>query len=226
MSYLHVARVIWIVQIDTLQTPPTTSSPTSTVFEPPNAMCHPMNDQHAAPCSSYSMIRDPRKSAVGNYPGPMTSFPPPPYKPHPRILDSTTKLPGRDSNDMNHPPPYRQSRTAIAERVGKHRTKGDDNMPRPAHGMVSRILNRFRKGRNDSNRESNGSEWPPKGTKYITDPGLPLRLISPFDPKCSKLKARAKTQEEWEELRIIRGGNLQPSSSRKPGNKPERRNFK
>jgi hypothetical protein len=183
-------------------------------------MCYRLNDHHAAPFSM--IVHAPRKSA----PGTMTSFPPPPYKPHPWVLDSTKKLPGRCSKDMNHPPPYTHPRTTIAERVGERRTKGDNNGSRAGNGMVPRILNLFRKGRNDGSRESNGLEWPPKGTKYITDPGLPLRLISPFDPKFPKLKARAKTQEEWEELRIIQGGDLRPSSSRKPGNRFERRNFK
>ena len=188
-------------------------------------MPHRMNDHHATSSSSYSIKRASRKSVVGNYPGPMTSFPPPPYKPHPRILDSTAKLPGRDSKDMNHPPPYTRSMTAIAEQVDR-RTKGDNDGPRPGNGIVSRIINRFGKGRNNRSRASNGLEWPPKGTKYITDPSQPLRLISPFDAKFSKLKAGAKTQEEWEELRTTQKGDLQPSSSRKPGNRPERRNFK
>lgn len=189
-------------------------------------MCHQMNDHHAVPSSSHSMIHAPRKSPMRNHSASMTSFPPPPYKPHPWSFDSTNKLPGRYSKDMNHLPSYTHSRTAIAERAGERRTKGDNNGPRAGNGIVSRILNRFRKGRNDSSREPNGSEWPPKGTKYITDPDLPLRLISPFDPNFSKLKARAKTQEEWDELRMIQGGDLQPSSSRKPGKRFERRNFK
>jgi hypothetical protein len=104
--------------------------------------------------------------------------------------------------------------------------KGDNDGPHAGNGIVSRILNRFRKGRNDGGRESNDLEWPPKGTKYLTDPSLPQGLISPFDPKFPKLKARAKTQEEWDELRIIQRGCSQPNSSRKPGKRFEKRNFK
>ena len=181
-----------------------------------------MNDHHAIPSLSHA----PRKSAVWNYPGSMTSFPPPSYKPHPRVFDSTNKLPGRYSKDMNHPPSYTHRRTEITERAGERCRKGDNNGPRAGNGIVSRILNRFRKGRNDGSRESNDLEWPPKGTKYLTDPSLPLGLISPFDPKFPKLKARAKTQEEWDELRIIQGRYLQPSSSQNPRNRFERRNFK
>ena len=68
-------------------------------IEPPNAMYHRMNDQHATRSSSYSMIQAPPKSAMENCPGMMTLFPPPPYKPHPRVLYSTIKLPSRYSND-------------------------------------------------------------------------------------------------------------------------------
>jgi hypothetical protein len=167
-----------------------------------------------------------RKATMGNCSGLMTPSPPPSYKPYHRVPGPTNKLPSGYSKDMNHPPSYTPTRTAIAER---HSPKGDNrgsHAGKSKGGIVSRILNLFRKDRKDDGRDSDGLEWPPRGTKYLTDPSLPLRLTSPFDPKFRGLKARAKTQEEWEELRRIQGRHLQPSPSRKSGNRCQRRTSK
>ena len=55
-----------------------------------------------------------------NCPGMMTPFPSPPYKPHPKVLYSTIKLPSQYSNDMNH---HTDTRTLIAERDGERHKK-------------------------------------------------------------------------------------------------------
>ena len=161
------------------------------------------------------------KGAVGDCPGPMGPSPPPPYNAYYWVPDTTIKLPNGHSK---HPPAYTHIRTVVTERARKHHTfaSKDDNRGLYAGNLkgtiVSRFLNLFRKDRKDDMRDSDSLEWPPRATKYLTDPSLPLRLISPFDPRFRKLKARAKTQEEWEEHRRIQGRTLQPILSRKSGN--------
>lgn len=187
---------------------------------------HRINDHHSAPSSSYSVIHAPQlvppatgrlEAAVGSRPRFMMPSSPPPYQPYHMVPDSTKKLPRYSSNAMNHPPSYTHTRPAIAER---HSPKIDNHGPHAGElkgGFFWWILNLFRKDRKDDSRDSDVLEWPPRGTKYLTDPSLPLRLISPFDPKFGGLKARAKTQEEWDELRRIQGRHLQSSSLRKSG---------
>ena len=210
-------------------------SPASRFFEPPNAMSHQTNVHHSAPSPSCSMTPAPRmaahdtggvanhNAAVGNYPGVMTSsLPPPPYRACHEIPESKNKLPSGYSHDtMNHLPSYAHTKMSLAEQsTREHHTsapKGEANQPLVHTGkgrIVSKALNFLRKKEDVKDL----SEWPPRGTKYLSDPNLPLRqLVSPFDPKFQKLKANAKTQEQWDELRMIQRGDLRSSSSRKSG---------
>ena len=202
-------------------------------------MTHKKNVHHSAPSSSYSMTPAPRlgvahddvqhNATMGNCSGLMTSSLPPPYRTYREIPDPQNKPHSRYLGDpANHPPLYTYTKMPKAEQsIGKHHTslpKRYDDRPQPYtgnDGIVSKTLNLFRDSRKED--KSDHLEWPPRGTKYITDPSLPLRqLVSPFNRKFQELKAQAKTQEEWDELRRRRG-DLQSSSSRnlKSGKPPK-----
>ena len=212
--------------LNTPPSPPFSVSPTSPSFESPNAISwHRMNNHHSTPSSSHPVIHAPQlappatgrfKGTVRDCPGPMRPSPPPPYNAYYWVPDTTMKPPNGHSND---PPAH--TRMAVTERARKSAPKGNNRGMYAGNlkgTIVSRFLNIFRKDRKDDIRDSDSLEWPPRATKYLTDPSLPLRLISPFDPGFRKLKARAKTQEEWEEHRRIQGRVLQPDLSRESRN--------
>ena len=206
-------------------------TPASRLFEPPNTMSHRANVHHSAPSLSCSTTPAPRVAAhdtcgfadhnadMGKGPCLMTPSVPPPYRAYHEIHDSNNKLPGRYSKDTaKYPPSYAlHTKMSLAEQpTGKHHVsapKGDFN-PQLVHTGKGRLVSKLFRNR----KKEDVREWPPRGTKYLSDPNLPLRqLISPFDGNFQKLKANAKTQEEWDELRRIQRGDLQSSSSWKSG---------
>jgi hypothetical protein len=192
-------------------------------------MSHRTNVQYSAPSSSCSMTPALRvahetcgfaahNATMGKGPSAITPSLPPPYRSYHEIYDSNKKLPGGYSKDTaEHPPSYAHTKISPAEQsTGKHHVsapKGDVNQQLVQTGKGRLVSKLFRNRKKEDVRE-----WPPRGTKYLSDPNLPLRqLISPFDRNFQKLKANAKTQEEWDELRRIRRGDLQSSSLRKSG---------
>jgi hypothetical protein len=196
-----------------------------------NAMSNRTNVCHSAPSPSCSMTPAPRVAAhdtggvadhnavMGNYPDLMTSSLPPPYKAYHELPDSKNKLPSGSSKNMsNHPPSYAHTKMPLAEQPRKHHhtstPKGDVDQPLVHTGKGRIVLNLFHNRNKEDVRDL--SEWPPSETKFLSDPNLPMRqLVSPFDRKFQKLKASAKTQEQWDELRRIQGGGLRSISSRK-----------
>ena len=204
-------------------------SPASRLFKPPNAMSHQTNFHHSAPSSLCSMTPAPRvahdtcsfadhNAAMGKVPGLMTPSLPPPYRAYHEIHDSNNKLPsGHSKNTMKHPRSYAHTKISLAEQsTGNHNLsalKEDVNQQLVHTGKGRPVSKLFRNRKKEDVRK-----WPPRGMKYLSDPGLPLcQLVPPFDQNFQKLKVNAKMQEEWEELRRIQRRDSQPSSSWKSG---------
>ena len=100
---------------------------------------------------------------------------------------------------------------AIANRAGEGCTKGGNN--RLHAGNESSQGSEIAFAKIETTVVESQMIWSGhRKEQNISDPSLPLGLISPFDPKFPKFKERAKTQEEWDELRIVQGRDLHHGS--------------
>ena len=196
----------------------------SRCFEPPNAMSQRQpNVHHLAPSSSCSMTSALRvaphgvadHNAMVNWPCLNMPSRPPPYTAYHENPHPENKLPSGYSKDtVNHPSNVHTRLSLAVQSTGKHHTptpKGGVHQSLVHTGKDQLVSKIFRKRKKED--VGDHLEWPPRGTKLFGDPNLPGcgQLVSPFDSKFEKLKANAKTQEEWDELQRIRRAS--PSSS-------------
>ena len=182
-------------------------SPTSHFFGPQKAMSQNASFYRSAPSSSYSMRPAPPVAAddirsVSRYKQP--SSPHPTYMPYHQDTASINRLPSGYSKDGLYPPPYTYTSTPVSKCARGYKSEPALHRDSRKGGIFSKILNLFRKDGKHRIKDSEDLDWPPRGAKYLRDPNLPVRLISPFDPEFHKLKAR--TLEEWDEHRRITGG--------------------